>query len=157
MQSGLPITNPVFVVIGGGIAGVSCAEALVSYMPECRVILISASPLIKAVREIKNVTRTLTTFKINESALKEYESSHPNIEVIHSCVSNINYSDKFITFSGKHLKYNKLCICTGASPKTLLPHHDRILTIRDTETAVDLDRKLANCRRVIIVLSDLTT
>lgn len=130
----------------------SCAEALVTCLPDCTVTLISASPLIKAVRNIKNITRTLTTFHIDEAAITDYETENPRIKVLHTEVVSIDYTKKCITTSdGEEITYDKVCVCTGARPKTLPPIHDRILTIRDTQTARELDETLANSRRVIVV------
>ena len=37
-----------FVIVGGGIAGVSCAEMLSVLCPQERILLLTASPVIKA-------------------------------------------------------------------------------------------------------------
>ena len=44
-----------YVVVGGGIAGVTCAEQLSSSCPEEKITLITASPLIKAVTNFTQV------------------------------------------------------------------------------------------------------
>uniref|UniRef100_A0A9L0RP53 Pyridine nucleotide-disulphide oxidoreductase domain 1 n=1 Tax=Equus caballus TaxID=9796 RepID=A0A9L0RP53_HORSE len=49
----LPSTAGKFVVVGGGIAGVTCAEQLAIHFPSEDILLITASPVIKAVTNFK--------------------------------------------------------------------------------------------------------
>ena len=46
--------NCTFAIVGGGIAGVSCAKSIAFLVPEEKIILITASPLIKAVTNISS-------------------------------------------------------------------------------------------------------
>uniref|UniRef100_A0A8I5NSL8 Pyridine nucleotide-disulphide oxidoreductase domain 1 n=1 Tax=Papio anubis TaxID=9555 RepID=A0A8I5NSL8_PAPAN len=48
-----PATAGKFVVVGGGIAGVTCAEQLATQFPSEDILLITASPVIKAVTNFK--------------------------------------------------------------------------------------------------------
>ena len=50
-----PPTAGKFVVVGGGIAGVTCAEKLEINFPSEDSLLITASPVIKAVTNFKQV------------------------------------------------------------------------------------------------------
>ena len=38
----------------------------------------------------------------------------------------------------KTVKYKKLCICTGASPRVIDSEHPHILSIRDTQTVIQV-------------------
>uniref|UniRef100_A0A9L0IU00 L-amino-acid oxidase n=1 Tax=Equus asinus TaxID=9793 RepID=A0A9L0IU00_EQUAS len=49
----LPSTAGKFVVVGGGIAGVTCAEQLAIHFPSEDILLVTASPVIKAVTNFK--------------------------------------------------------------------------------------------------------
>ena len=48
------------------------------------------------------------------------------------------------------LPYDKLCICTGATPRRLLnsPH---VVVLRDTDSVEDLKKKLKTAKKVMVV------
>lgn len=47
--------------------------------------------------------------------------------------------------------YDKLCVCTGGKPKLIAEGSPYVIGIRDTETVVSFQARLANARRVVIV------
>uniref|UniRef100_A0A2K6NGG3 Pyridine nucleotide-disulfide oxidoreductase domain-containing protein 1 n=1 Tax=Rhinopithecus roxellana TaxID=61622 RepID=A0A2K6NGG3_RHIRO len=53
-----PSTAGKFVVVGGGIAGVTCAEQLATHFPSEDILLVTASPVIKAVTNFKQCILT---------------------------------------------------------------------------------------------------
>ncbi len=57
---------------------------------------------------------------------------------------------KIICDDGSTYFYNKLCICSGASPK-LIENSEYIIGIRDTETVSTLQHKLRGARQIMIV------
>ena len=65
-----------YIIIGGGIAGVSCAEMLSTICPNEHILLISASPMVKAVTNISHLTKLVTTFDIKEQTGEEFETKH---------------------------------------------------------------------------------
>ena len=69
-----------YVIIGGGIAGVSCAEMLAINSPNESILLISASPTVKAVTNISHLTKLITTFNIEEKSAEEFASKHRGIQ-----------------------------------------------------------------------------
>ena len=69
-----------YVIVGGGIAGVSCAEMLAINCPNEPILLISASPTIKAVTNISHLTKLITTFNIEEESGEALESKHRGIQ-----------------------------------------------------------------------------
>ena len=69
-----------FVIVGGGIAGVSCAEMLSVLCPNENILLISASPMIKAVTNISHLTKLIATFDIEEQTGKAFESRHSGVQ-----------------------------------------------------------------------------
>nr|CAB3265338.1 pyridine nucleotide-disulfide oxidoreductase domain-containing protein 1-like [Phallusia mammillata] len=144
--------NPVFIVVGGGIAGVSCAETINALEPSAKVVIISVSPLIKAVRNVQELTRTLASFDVDETSIKDYSDLHPNISIIHDIVKEINSGEKFVvTGCGETLKYTKLCVCTGARQNVIFSDNKHVVGIRDTASAKELDRKLHNAERLVVV------
>lgn len=143
-----------FVVIGGGIAGVSCSEMLSFLVPDCSIILVSESSLIKTVTNIQALTKTITNFDVVEKEAQSLAHTHPNVTVILDSVTKINNIDNFIeTKSSNILKYNYLCICTGGQPK-LITHRlpsKYILGIRDTDSVEDFIEKLSESTKIVLV------
>uniref|UniRef100_A0AAX7V7C3 Pyridine nucleotide-disulfide oxidoreductase domain-containing protein 1 n=1 Tax=Astatotilapia calliptera TaxID=8154 RepID=A0AAX7V7C3_ASTCA len=79
-----------FVVVGGGIAGVTCVEQLSSQIPSADVALITAGPHIKAVTNYKQVSRTLEEFDVEEQPSSVLEEKFPNLTIIHSAVKSLH-------------------------------------------------------------------
>lgn len=139
-------------VAGGGVAGVTCAEQLAGQFPEYEIILITASPLIKAVMNFKQISKTLEEFEVEERPTHMLKEHYPNIDVIHSAVQQLDAELHTIyTESGKEYIYDKLCICTGGRPKMIVKDNPYVLGIRDTDSAKKFQSRLAKAKRVIIV------
>ncbi|MEQ2218896.1 hypothetical protein XENOCAPTIV_009619 [Xenoophorus captivus] len=79
-----------FVIVGGGIAGVTCVEQLSSQFPSEDVALFTAGPLIKAVTNYKQVSRTMEEFDVEEKPSSVLEAKFPNLTVIHSAVKSLH-------------------------------------------------------------------
>ncbi|XP_044751465.1 pyridine nucleotide-disulfide oxidoreductase domain-containing protein 1 [Coccinella septempunctata] len=143
-----------FVIIGGGIAGVSCAESLSILDSDNSVILLSESALIKTATNVFAITRTLTSFEVKEDNFDSFISRYPNVKVIHDTLEKINEDSHTIkTKSQLTIKYRYLCLCTGATPK-LIPqanNYPEILGIRDTDSVELLVSKLSKSKRIAIV------
>lgn len=143
-----------FVVVGGGIAGVSCAETLAFFEPDKSIILLSESSLIKTVVNLHAITKTLQNFDVKEVGAEEFSSKHKNVTIVHDILIEISNEEKYIkTKNEKIIKYQYLCLCTGAEPK-LLPeanNFEEILGIRDTDSVEIFVIKMKNTRRVVIV------
>ncbi|CAH1183704.1 unnamed protein product [Phaedon cochleariae] len=146
--------DPIFVVIGGGIAGVTCVETLAFFEPEKSILLISESSLIKTVTNLHAITKVLTEFDIEEVHTDDFVSKHPNVSVMHDTVIEINDEDHMIkTQLNKIIKYQYLCICTGAEPR-LIPQANsfkEIIGIRDTDSIEYFIERIKDAKRVIIV------
>ena len=139
------------VIVGGGIAGVSCAEGIGFLAPEEKVIVVSASPLLKAVKNIVPLGKSLIQFDVEEKSSKSLIELFPSVSVINDIVQKVDIVNKQIeTKTGTFIKYNKLCVCTGAKPK-LIYNHSRVLGIRDTESVETFIKKLEGAQRVVVV------
>lgn len=143
-----------FVVVGGGIAGVTCTETLAFLEPNESILLISESSLIKTVTNLYAITKTLTHFDVVEQKFSTFNEKYPNVDVIHDVVEEINDEEHFVTIkSKKSVKYKYLCLCTGAEPK-LIPQakeFPQILGIRDTDSVEDFIKKLAKSQKIAVV------
>uniref|UniRef100_A0AAX7UF49 Pyridine nucleotide-disulfide oxidoreductase domain-containing protein 1 n=1 Tax=Astatotilapia calliptera TaxID=8154 RepID=A0AAX7UF49_ASTCA len=142
-----------FVVVGGGIAGVTCVEQLSSQIPSADVALITAGPHIKAVTNYKQVSRTLEEFDVEEQPSSVLEEKFPNLTIIHSAVKSLHTKSHCVeTADGRVFGYKKLCICSGARPKLLTQDNPYVLGIRDTDSAqVQFQKRLSKAKRIVIV------
>ena len=78
-----------YVIVGGGIAGVSCAEMLSTLCPNERILLISASPTVKAVTNISNLTKLISTFDIDEQSGEQLEARHRGVSGNYTCITKV--------------------------------------------------------------------
>ncbi|KAM5170402.1 pyridine nucleotide-disulfide oxidoreductase domain-containing protein 1 isoform 2-T2 [Mantella aurantiaca] len=141
-----------WLVVGGGIAGVSCAEQLALQFAEDNVFLLIAAPLIKTATNVRQVSRTLEEFDVEEQASSTLERQYPNVRVINSAVRELKAEQQqVITEDGRHYTYDKLCLCAGARPKLIMDGNPYVLGIRDTDSAKNFQSHLVKSRRVVIV------
>ncbi|VDM23920.1 unnamed protein product [Hydatigera taeniaeformis] len=96
-----------FIVVGGGIAGVVCAETLCGLIApqllgltadedassrQRRVCLISASPTLKTVVNVRHVTRLLESFDVAERDSEGWSHAWPHIlTVLIDKVAKVKY------------------------------------------------------------------
>ncbi|XP_029681642.1 pyridine nucleotide-disulfide oxidoreductase domain-containing protein 1 isoform X1 [Takifugu rubripes] len=141
-----------FVVVGGGIAGVTCVEQLLSQIPSADVALITAGPFVKAVTNYKQVSKTLEEFDVKERPSSFLEEKFPSLTVIHSAVKSLHTrSHTLKTADGHVYGYEKLCICSGGRPKLLTHDNPNVLGIRDTDSAQEFQKRLAKAKRIVVV------
>ncbi|CAB1414454.1 unnamed protein product [Pleuronectes platessa] len=141
-----------FVIVGGGIAGVTCVEQLSSQIPSAEVALITASPQIKAVTNYKQVSQTLEEFDVEERPSSVLEEKFSNLTVIQSAVKSLHTQSHSVeTADGQVFGYEKLCICSGGRPKLLTQENPHVLGIRDTDSAQELQKRLSNAKRIVVV------
>lgn len=145
-----------FVIVGGGIAGVSCAETLAFLEPDHRIILISESSLIKTVTNLHAITRTLTNFDVQEKDAHSLSQVHANISVVHDKIVEVDDANRTVHTKLNHIiRYDFLCLCTGATPK-LIPisvenQQDYVLGIRDTDSVNKLIARLSESRKLVVI------
>lgn len=88
------VENYTYVVVGGGIAGVTCAEHLYILHPEERTLVITASALIKAVTNVLPLTKTLDAFDVEERNAEYLENQCPNVTVIRDAVERLDAKEQ---------------------------------------------------------------
>lgn len=141
-----------FVVVGGGIAGVTCVEQLSSDFPSARVALITAASHIKAVTNFKQVFQTLEKFDVEERPSSALQEKFPNVTVIQSAVGGLCADTHTLqTEDGRSVGYDKLCICSGARPKLLTQNQPYVLGVRDTDSVQELQKRLSSAKRIVVV------
>uniref|UniRef100_A0A3P8SRU7 Pyridine nucleotide-disulfide oxidoreductase domain-containing protein 1 n=1 Tax=Amphiprion percula TaxID=161767 RepID=A0A3P8SRU7_AMPPE len=141
-----------FVIVGGGIAGVTCVEQLTSQIPSGDVALITAGPHIKAVTNYKQVSKTLEEFDVEEKPSSVLEEKFPDLTVIHSAVKSLHTETHSVeTADGRVFGYEKLCICSGGRPNLLMKENPYVLGIRDTDSAQEFQKHLCKAKRIVVV------
>ena len=55
------------------------------------------------------------------------------------------------TSKGVHIKYDKLCICTGGKPRLITEGNPYVIIIRDTDTVQNLQSKLSQAKKIVII------
>lgn len=141
-----------YVVIGGGIAGMSCIDGISILDKNAPVVLISASPYIKAVTYVTPITKMLTEYIVEEKSYDDVSLMYPSLRIIKDAAIRISTEKCLVeTVTSQIIKYEKLCICTGASPKVISPNNEFVICIRDTDSAELLQNKLKSAKRVVVV------
>ena len=140
-----------YVVVGGGIAGVSCVEMLKFLAPNSSVILVTATAVVKAIIDINHITKNLTSFSVSEEDAVDWAKTKGGVQVIRGAVVDIDSTVKKITVEQYGLVgYDKLCLCTGGKPR-LVSDQPHVVGIRDTASVVHLQDRLATASRVIVL------
>lgn len=162
--------NKVLVVVGGGIAGMSCIETLFQHLSLSdhrisKVVLISESNLVKRITNFHSTGRNLETFDVTEENLSNLSFTIPagiHFETITGLVDCINYPEKRLIFKTRNsenssLSYDILCLCSGSRPRHLdcikIPAEclEKVVVLRDTTTIKSFEKKLERCRRLLVV------
>lgn len=139
-----------FLVIGGGIAGVSCAETLSFYCPGERILLITESSLIKSVVNLIPLAKGLAKFDVQEQ--QAFQFHNKSVQIIVDEVLEINSKQRWVrTKSGKRINYQFLCIASGSRPKLIVADDPLVIGIRDTETVREFERRIKTAKRIVLV------
>lgn len=130
----------------------TCAETLSILRPDSSITLISASTLIKSVSNFKQVSKLLEEFTVEEKSATEIERNFKNLKVIHATAIRLNAEEKSVDCSnGNSYPYDKLCICTGGTPRLLADQHPHVIGIRDVESVKAFQQKLSAAKRIAVV------
>lgn len=148
------MSSATFVVVGGGIAGVTCVENLSFYAPSEKVILLTASPLIKTITELVPISRMVTSFSVTECDVESLKKKHLNLSIVYDKLKKvISKKNIILTESGQTIEYKYLCICTGGVPN-IIPqafNNSKVLGIRDTDSVEHFRERLKQSKRILIV------
>lgn len=140
-----------FLVIGGGIAGVSCIETLTFLCPDATIILVTESSLIKTVTNLVPLAKAISRFDIEE---RNADTLKGNLTVLTDRLVSINSSTKtVVTEKGAQIQYKFMCLCTGARPKLIdeAANNPLVIGIRDTESVLEFQKRIKNSKRIVIV------
>ncbi|XP_050677087.1 pyridine nucleotide-disulfide oxidoreductase domain-containing protein 1 [Leptidea sinapis] len=143
-----------YLVVGGGIAGVTCVESLAILHPEESLVIVTASSLVKNVTNVSFYAKTIVKFDVHDTEAASLQKIHPNLKIVYDSLKHIDTTNKTaVTESGTLIKYDVVCICTGGIPRLIADARKckRILGIRDTESVEEFKEKLSNGRRMVIV------
>lgn len=140
------------VIVGGGIAGVTCAESLHFLLPQQKVVLVTASPVVKAVTNVVPMGKNIMQFDVRERDALSLQTDHPNLSIVEDVVAEVDISKRRVLLkSGTEMEYKQLCLCMGARPKLIAENNDRVVGIRDTESVANFANKLKGAKRIMIV------
>ncbi|XP_015113870.1 pyridine nucleotide-disulfide oxidoreductase domain-containing protein 1 [Diachasma alloeum] len=141
-----------FVIIGGGISGVTCAKSLAFLSPEESTLLITSNSLIKVVTNVVPLGKVSMQLNISKDSSVSLTSDNPSIKILNETVRRIDPESKTLeTESKKLIKFKKLCICTGARPRLICEDNPLVLGIRDTESVENFSRRIPEARRIVVV------
>ena len=129
-----------FVVVGGGVCGVTCCQTLASAIQDAcdaagsssagagRVTLVAAAGLLKGVANVVRLSRHVDSFDVVEQPFDAVAG--PHTEVIEGEAVAVDTESKELALrDGRKVPFDKLCICTGARPK-LIGQNERVLALR---------------------------
>jgi pyridine nucleotide-disulfide oxidoreductase domain-containing protein 1 len=139
-----------YLVVGGGIAGVSCAETIKFLAPDKKIIILSESSLIKSVSNLVQLGKFAQRFDVSEVAASSLETE--NVKVVTDQLKAIESSRKEVqTASGSVIRYEILCICTGARPTLIQGIEDFTIGIRDTDSVREFQKRIKNGQKFVLV------
>ncbi|OWR53339.1 Pyridine nucleotide-disulfide oxidoreductase domain-containing protein 1 [Danaus plexippus plexippus] len=143
-----------YLVIGGGIAGVTCVETLAILHPEENLLIITASSLVKRVTNVSFYAKTVVKFDVADTEASSLMKIHPNLKIIYDSLKFLDTKNKIaLTDDGTEVHYDVVCVCTGGLPKLIVDSNKskRILGIRDTESVREFQERLTNGHRMVII------
>uniref|UniRef100_A0A182QHR5 FAD/NAD(P)-binding domain-containing protein n=1 Tax=Anopheles farauti TaxID=69004 RepID=A0A182QHR5_9DIPT len=144
-----------YLVVGGGIAGVTCAETLAILRTDQtdRILLLTESTLVKAVTNVVPLGKILNRFDVEEKSAEQL-SSASNIDVLSDQLYQIECDlHQVRTIAGRCIKYRYLCLCTGARPNIIdkAKGNANVIGIRDTESVEEFRKRIQTATRLVVV------
>lgn len=153
MQQTCDNSKPHVVIVGGGPASVTCAETLRQKQFTGRITIVSKEAHLPYDRTKLSKAMDIDPEKIYLRPQQFYESVNIDIQ-LNSCVTGLDIKDKSLNINNgeKTMKYNKLVIATGGSPRTLpIPGWDlkNVFVLRTPDDARAIVRAAADKNVVI--------
>lgn len=142
------------VIIGGGVAGTSCAIHLSIHAPNLHIVLVDPQPSLKLCHALTHLSHTALDTTVIEAEANSWCEQH-NITFFRAHAVNLTPNHVNLS-SGKSLYFDVCCLATGASsyvPRSLRNPEfaEHVFTLRDTESVIQLKNRLGSCRRIIVV------
>lgn len=139
-------------VVGGGVAGVTCAQELCRLCStEDTVVLISSQKLVKRAVVVDSISETVEDVELVVERGDEIFAGLENVKYVVGAVQGLDPERKMLLLdTGESLGYDEICICTGASPRNVLGS-DCVTTLRDTDSVVALCKELEHCSTLMVV------
>ncbi|XP_075264138.1 uncharacterized protein LOC142356023 isoform X3 [Convolutriloba macropyga] len=152
------------VVIGGGIAGVTCVESLLLLEPNI-IALISCTSCVKCTTNVIPLGQLMQKFDVVEQDKTEFTQRFPTVKFLHGEATKFN-SDNHVVFYRSFelstnsvgseevsLRYRKLCVCTGGEPNGVVPKLDcaSVIGIRDVDSVELLQKRLQSASHVAVL------
>ncbi|VDO47128.1 unnamed protein product [Onchocerca flexuosa] len=139
-----------YVIVGGGVAAVSCVEELRTIDDRARIIVVSSSQLVKTVVNQQKIGQLTELFDIAEQPVTNVFADL-DVTFVRATVTHWNWKDKELLLDNdQRITYDKLCIATGGRPKTNF-RHALSISIRDTETVDRLRTQIKDAKRVLVI------
>jgi len=149
-----------FVIVGGGVAGFCLVEELdslfdtpefsLNHLKRSIVLIPGSSGFIKRVTNLKRVGQITQAFDVEEGHASYFDQSKRVRVVVDTCIEWKPYEKKLILKNSPPIRYTKLCIATGASPRHIF-NNPNVIRIRDLETINELRQRLSKARRILII------
>jgi len=142
------------IVVGGGIAAVEAVRQFTAKDYELRLAFVSGDQFVQAITSIDPISGTLFDFKLDHISVEK--SINPknsnNVDIYPIRAVKIDDEQKLLTLSdGMKLEFDRLLLCTGASPRNIGFESPFCLSLRDTASALKLSEKMKDAKRVVIV------
>ncbi|KAK9845833.1 hypothetical protein WJX81_003814 [Elliptochloris bilobata] len=137
------------VVVGGGIAGVCCAEELCRLRPDYSVTLVSEDRTLKGVTNVVQLSQSVEEFDVVERDLTTLPQR--NLRVVQARAAGLDLDARELRLQGGGgLPYDRLCLCVGATPRRLA-EGPNVLVLRDCDSVASLAARLNTARQVALV------
>lgn len=153
----LPIPPAMYaVIIGGGIAGTTCATTLraLAPAPDLSITLIAPHATLKASKMLSKSTRTAFDVSVTEADAETWCKAH-DITFLRASATRLT-PPYLHTSNGERIRFDAVCIATGARP--FVPgslkgslFERRVLTIRDVDSVERVREMVRGSRRVLVI------
>lgn len=149
-----PMPRKKAVIVGGGAAGTSCAINLSIHAPNLDIVLVDPQPSLKLCYALTHLSHTTLDTTVIEAEANSW-CEQRNITFFRAHAVDLT-PNRVILSSGESLFFDVCCLATGASPYVPQSLRDpefaeQVLTLRDTESVIQLKKRLGSCRRIIVV------
>ena len=89
------MTGRTVVIVGGGIAGTTCAEYISALSLDTSIVLIASTDVIKTAATTAKISRLLEELNVRETRKEVFEDQFPNVLVKVGVVTEVNPNGDF--------------------------------------------------------------